>query len=133
MTSWAEIKSTSQHLNDVGKYDDAIKILEEFLEAAQGDERLYATAELGTVLTNQGCLKAALDILENILETDAALYPADHPLCLQLRMQACRLRPIVKASFNGVLHDASDIHKTFYALEDIGEMNHFTVSWFQTC
>ncbi|KAH7168252.1 CHAT domain-containing protein, partial [Fusarium sp. MPI-SDFR-AT-0072] len=126
MTSWAEIKSTSQHLNDVGKYDDAIKILEEFLEAAQGDERLYATAELGTVLTNQGCLKAALEILENILEADAALYPVDHPLCLQLRMQTCRLRPIVKASFNGVLHDASEIHAAFHALEDIGEMSHFT-------
>jgi hypothetical protein len=115
-------------MNDVGKYDDAIKILQDFLLAARGDDQLCATAELGTVLTDQGGLKAALNTLEHTLESDATLYPSDHPFCLQLRMQACRLRPIVKASFNGVLQEASDIYQTFSALDGIGDLDTCRVS-----
>ncbi|KAM5510338.1 hypothetical protein FOXYSP1_10438 [Fusarium oxysporum f. sp. phaseoli] len=128
MSSWIEAKSTAQHMNDVGKYDDAIKILQDFLLAARGDDQLCATAELGTVLTDQGCLKAALNTLEHTLERGATLHRSDHPFCLQLRMQACRLRPIVKASFNGVLQEASHIYQIFSALDGIGDLDTCRIS-----
>ncbi|CAM1509525.1 Fc.00g032640.m01.CDS01 [Cosmosporella sp. VM-42] len=128
MRSWEELKSAAQRLNDTGKYDEATTILQGFLDAAEGDDRLCAVAELATVLTNQGCLKAAFETLEHELESDTTLYAVDHPLCLQLRMQACLLRPIVQASFNGVLQEASVIYQSFSAVEGIGDLHPSRIS-----
>ncbi|OIW32573.1 hypothetical protein CONLIGDRAFT_699404 [Coniochaeta ligniaria NRRL 30616] len=123
MASWKELIPETQHLSDRGNYDAAVAKLRDFLVTAQGADRLHATAELTTVLRDQGYWKDAFDTLEQEIEIASRTCTCDDPLYLQLRMQACRLRPVVLASFKGVLENAAEIFEIFSSLDGIDDLH----------
>lgn len=127
MASWETIVLECRRLSDLGKYDEATHKLRQFLES-DGLERLHAVAELAKILRNQGYWRDSYDILQKEVKKIPS-EAKESPVYLQLEMDACLLRPIVLASFDGVLDRAAEVFQGLLTMRDAGKLHELHPSW----
>ncbi|KAB5522021.1 tetratricopeptide repeat protein [Coniochaeta sp. 2T2.1] len=106
-----ETISEARRLADLGKYDEATGRLRRGLAATKGLDRLSLVVELATALRTQGRCKDSFDNLEQEINSAPQSAMEQQPVFLELQMDALRLRPLVLASFQGVVAQAADVFR----------------------
>ncbi|KAL7770058.1 hypothetical protein ACKLNR_001442 [Fusarium oxysporum f. sp. zingiberi] len=124
MATWPDALARSRFHADRAEYKEAAALLRDFLKTAS--DRLEPVLELSRVIKTQGywrdALTVLLDELDNLPGPVGTATTREERLGIQMRIEVCRLKLFVTASFDAPLQEAEELRlqtSDFAALEEL--------------
>jgi SNF2 family DNA or RNA helicase len=124
MATWPDALARSRFHADRAEYKEAAALLRDFLKTAS--DRLEPVLELSRVIKTQGYWRDALtvliDELDNLPGPVGTATTREERLGIQMRIEVCRLKLFVTASFDAPLQEAEELRlqtSDFAALEEL--------------